>query len=149
MIDQKFKDRNTVRLTGQHPKLIEKMETVLEVMDLLGYPMIVTDGIRTADQQNLLFQQGRTRPGKIVTWRDGVTVKSNHQVWADGFGHAVDCCFIMDLDGDGATDDPTWDDDRPWSLFGAIVQSQGLGWGGAWKSNKDKPHVELQRAGRF
>jgi peptidoglycan L-alanyl-D-glutamate endopeptidase CwlK len=145
MIDPRFVDRNALRLVGQHPTLVAKMTNILDVMDRLGFPMIVTDGVRTAAEQNALWHQGRDTPGKIVTYRDGITVKSNHQPWADGFGHAVDCCFLVDLDADGQVDDASWDLTRPWDLFGRIVRSQGLAWGGDWTpdAKKDRPHVEL------
>lgn len=142
MLNDKLKKRNSDRLAGQHPQVVASLTVLLDVMDRLGYPMIVTDGVRTAAQQKALFDQGRTKPGKIVTYRDGVTSKSNHQPWADGFGHAVDCTFVVDLDGDGDQDDPTWDEKRPWTLYGVIAESQGLSWGGRWHS-PDKPHVEL------
>lgn len=146
MLPERLKERNKARLIGQHPKLIERMTIVLDVMDRLGFPMIVTDGVRTAEEQHALWQQGRDKPGKIVTYRDGYKVKSNHQPWPDGYGHAIDCTFVVDVDHDGEMDDPTWDDKRPWALFGAIVQSQQLDWGGAWKSAPDRPHVELLKA---
>lgn len=142
MLDPKLKERNQLRLKGQHPRLVAKVTLVLDVMDQLGHPMIVTDGVRTTAQQQALFALGRTKPGKIVTRADGVINRSNHQVWNDGFGHAVDCTFVVDLDGDGAMDDPTWDEKRPWELYGVVAESQGLSWGGRWKS-PDKPHVEL------
>jgi len=142
-----WKKRNTDRLAGQHPRLIEKVTLVLDVMERLGHPMVITDGVRTKAQQQALYAQGRTTPGKIVTYADGTPKPqgkgvSNHQPWADGFGHAVDCTFVVDLDADGDMDDPTWDERRPWRLYGEVAKSQGLSWGGHW-NRPDKPHVEL------
>ncbi|MHB1000880.1 MAG: M15 family metallopeptidase [Armatimonadota bacterium] len=34
----------------------------------------------------------------------------------------------------------TWD--GPWDTFGRIAKQCGLEWGGAWKSFKDRPHVQ-------
>jgi len=122
------------------------MQIVLDVMDQLGHPMIITDGVRTLVRQQELYAQGRTAPGRIVTYANGIpkpqgTGVSNHQPWADGFGHAVDCTFVVDLDGDGDMDDPTWDLKRPWRLYGEVAKSQGLRWGGDW-TRPDLPHVE-------
>lgn len=147
MLNAVWTQRNTERLEGQHPSLVAAVTVVLDVMDRLGHPMVVTDGVRTLVQQQALYAQGRTTPGKIVTYANGVarpigTGKSNHQVWADGFGHAVDCTFVVDLDADGDMDDPTWDERRPWRLYGEVAKSQGLKWGGDW-TRPDKPHVEL------
>jgi peptidoglycan LD-endopeptidase CwlK len=124
------------RLEGVHPVLVAKVTKILEAMNILGFRMVVTAGVRTVEQQQALYAQGRTRPGNIVTYADGVEKRSNHQPYADGFGHAVDCVF---LDEHGR---PTWDESKPWHLYGACAQSLGLTWGGVWKM-ADKPHVEL------
>lgn len=52
----------------------------------------LTSGVRTTKEQQALYAQGRTTKGAVVTKVDGVKKKSNHQVKADGFGHAVDFC---------------------------------------------------------
>lgn len=129
-------------MSGVHPNLKEKVIRILTSMDSLGFPMMVTDGVRTQEQQQRLYAQGRTVPGRIVTYADGVTKHSNHQAKMDGHGHAVDCCFLVDADSDGDVDDPSWDAKRPWALYGLMAQTLGLVWGGAWKM-RDLPHVEL------
>lgn len=129
-------NHNTKKLEGVHPDLASKVLQVLKAMDGFGHPMIITDGVRTKEQQMQLYAQGRTAPGKIVTNNDGVVNPSNHQPHADGLGHAVDCCFLVD-------NQPSWDPSLPWSVYGAAVQHLGLTWGGSWKHFKDLPHVEL------
>lgn len=124
------------RLDGVHPHLVDRVTRMLHAMAELGFPMMVTDGVRTQAQQQALYAQGRTAPGKIVTNADGMTRKSNHQPKADGFGHAVDCCFLVD-------GKPSWDATLPWFLYGAMAKALGLTWGGDWKSIIDKPHIEL------
>lgn len=124
------------KLVGVHPELATKIMKVLAAMTTLGYPMVVTDGVRTLEQQQALFAKGRSAPGPIVTNSDGVDSKSNHQVKADGYGHAVDCAFVVG-------GQVTWDSHLPWTLYGAMVQAVGLYWGGNWKSIHDMPHAEL------
>lgn len=46
----------------------------------LGRPFTVSEVFRTADRQKALYAQGRTKPGPIVTERDGVTKVSDHQL---------------------------------------------------------------------
>lgn len=123
-----------LRLVGVHPTLIEKIERVLAAMAILGYPMKVTQGVRTVAQQQALYAQGRTKPGKVVTNCDGVRTRSNHQPHADGLGHAVDCA--------AAGPDP-YPSDFPWPLYGAAVRAVGLIWGGSWTRFQDRPHAEL------
>lgn len=131
------------KLTGVHPELVIKIKQILAAMAALGFPMMVVQGLRTAEAQAALYAQGRTKPGKIVTNCDGIKTKSNHQAKADGFGHAVDLAFI---------DDPrtpvneTWDEQlwhQAGPAYGACAKALGLVWGGDWKSITDRPHVEL------
>ncbi len=132
-------DRDRVRLDGVALSLIAAIARVFEVMARDGRPMMVAPqgGVRTEAQQAALYAQGRTRPGRIVTHADGVRVRSNHQVWADGRGHAVDCCFA---------DVPHYDERGPWTRFGELVEAEGLIWGGRWPgSRRDRPHVEERR----
>ncbi len=123
------------KLDGVHPTLTLKVQRIIAACHELGLEMAVTDGVRTTDQQQKLYAQGRTAPGNIVTNCDGVTTKSNHQVKDDGFGHAVDLVFLV-----GGR--PSWDKALPWHILGAMAQQQGLTWGGSWKF-LDLPHVEL------
>lgn len=122
---------------GLHPTLREKITRILKGMEALGWKMIITDGVRTTEEQVALYAKGRTTVGPVVTNCDGVIKKSNHQVHPDGFGHAVDCCF---LDSKGL---PTWDHTYPWKLYGEAVKASGLVWGGSWVSLADLPHAEL------
>lgn len=116
--------------------------------------MGVTDGVRTAEQQFALYQQGRTqqnnawvKTGDTVTNCDGVLKRSNHQPHeSDGLGHAVDVAFIVDMNEDGqvALNEPfTWDQHRNWALYGAMAKAIGCVWGGDWVSIVDLPHIEL------
>ena len=128
--------KDAEKVVGCHPELVDKISKVIDAMTVLGFPMMVTDGIRTQQAQQQLYAQGRTKPGAIVTHADGVTKHSNHQVKADTFGHAVDCCFVVD-------GKPSWDARLPWRCYGACVEALGLKWGGAWTSLVDLPHAEL------
>lgn len=125
------------KLDGVHPILRIKVERILQAMSELGFQMMVFEGIRSTERQKKLYAQGRTAPGNIVTNADGVIKKSNHQVKDDGYGYAVDCVFLE-------KNKPTWSLQYPWKLYGAMVESQGLNWGGSWKSITDLPHAELK-----
>lgn len=126
------------KLVGVHPRLVEAVQRILDAMHALGLHMLVTDGVRTTEQQMALYAQGRDAPGRIVTHADGVRRKSNHQAKEDGYGHAVDLCFVVD-------GHPSWDDRLPWRLYGEMAKAQGLVWGGEFKSLVDKPHIELPK----
>jgi peptidoglycan L-alanyl-D-glutamate endopeptidase CwlK len=67
------------KLEGVHPDLVERIGRVLAAMAVLGFPMLVTEGLRTLARQQALYAQGRTKPGRIVTHMDGVKKRSKHQ----------------------------------------------------------------------
>ena len=114
------------KLKGVDPTLARKVEAVLDDMAYLGHPMCITEGKRSYARQLWLYAQGRTRPGKKVTW----TLKSKH---VDG--NAVDCAFVVN-------GKPSWDESLPWLAYGEHAEARGLVWGGRWH-RPDKPHVEL------
>jgi len=125
------------KLTGVHPELVKRIQKVVNAMLDLGFLMRITDGVRTTEEQQALYAQGRTKPGHKVTNCDGVLKKSNHQAKEDGYGHAVDCCFVDE------TGKPSWDARYPWHTYGACCEAVGLVWGGNWQSLHDLPHAEL------
>ena len=130
-------ERDRKRLEGIDPILIVAVEKLLAIMQILGHPMFVVSGFRTVAQQQALYAQGRTKPGKIVTYCDGIIKKSNHQS-----GRAVDLAFI---DDPKTEKNETWAEDSPWIVYGTIAKFLGLSWGGDWAPPKtDKPHIELR-----
>lgn len=140
-----MRERDHARLERVHPYLAETIKRVLDAMEVMGYPMMVTAGVRTDEQQIALYAQGRTinghtTPGAIVTNADGIVHKSMHQRQADGFGHAVDCAFIDDPD---TVKIETWDPAQPWPLYGTMGETRKCTWGGRWQSPHDLPHLEL------
>ena len=123
---------------GLHPELVRRITLVLADMVTEGYPMRVCQGLRTTAQQQAAYAEGRTAPGRVVTNADGVHHKSNHQAQADGYGHAVDCCFLGS--------DP-FGETQPWPRYGLHVEARGLHWGGSIDFKRhgliDRPHAEL------
>lgn len=109
------------------PEMQELYAAFNEQMEFAGIPYIVTQTRRTPEEQAALYAQGRTKPGRIVTW----TLKSKHIE-----GKAFD---IAILDGKGK---PTWDT-KLYLKPGAIGEEVGLEWGGSWQK-KDYPHFQLK-----
>jgi len=127
-------DRDRQRLVGVHPDLVTAISAIFDEMDAEQAPMFVVAGLRTAAQQAVLYAQGRSTPGQIVTYKDGITHPSNHQAHADGFGHAVDCAFIGPQ---------PFDPRHPWEKYGEAVEAHGLLWGARFIGLDDRPHAEL------
>ncbi len=96
-----------------------------------GIYVQITSGYRSFAEQNKLYTQGRTAPGKIVTNAKGG--QSNHN-----YGLAVDY-VLLSADGKKAL----WTVNEKWRRVAQIGKSLGFSWGGDWKSFKDYPHLEM------
>ncbi len=83
----KLGQRSKDNLKGVHPNLAKLMTASITNSPV---DFTIVEGVRTTQRQQSLYAQGRTKPGIKVTNADGIKNKSNHQVKADGFGHAVD-----------------------------------------------------------
>lgn len=125
-------------IQGLDTALVVKWGRINDAMTALGYPMRICQGKRTTEEQQALWAQGRTMPGRIVTNCDGVVKLSNHQS-----GRALDACFIGN--------DPFLEKGLRaeavaiWAAYGACGEAMGLVWGGRFQL-VDKPHLELPRA---
>jgi peptidoglycan L-alanyl-D-glutamate endopeptidase CwlK len=87
-------------------------------------------GLRTLAEQEAIYAQGRTRPGRIVTHAPAGL--SNHN-----YGLAVDLVPLVN-------GRPTWQVVRSvWQAIGDEGKGAGLSWGGDWITIKDYPHFEL------
>ena len=88
-----------------------------------GLDIFITETYRPQSRQNELWEQGRTKPGKIVTW----TMHSRHtsrRAWDIACnGHLLYDIEILNKAGE-------------------IGKSLGITWGGDWK-DPDKPHFEI------
>ncbi|WP_316736294.1 M15 family metallopeptidase [Pedobacter aquatilis] len=134
-------DKPTANIIAKvHPKLrVELTKIVEEIQDKLtgNASMRLTQGLRTIDYQNSLYNQGRTTKGSIVTNAKGGQSLHN-------YGLAVDFCLILDgktmsynevkdFDGDAVAD---------WKEVVTVFKAYGWKWGGDFKSIKDSPHFE-------
>lgn len=119
--------------------LIDKAEAQLPSTAMIR----IVQGLRTIEEQNGLYAQGRTKPGKIVTNARGG--KSYHN-----YGLAIDFAILYDKDGNGTYETLSWDifydhdkdGKRDWMEVVEIFKAAGYKYGGDWKSIKDYPHLE-------
>ncbi|MEK5487572.1 M15 family metallopeptidase [Lysinibacillus sp. FSL M8-0355] len=88
--------------------------------------IFITETYRSQERQKYLYEQGRTRPGQIVTW----TLDSNHKsrlAWDIAVGPPQSLYDVATL-----------------SRVGAIARQLGITWGGDWTGNIDRPHFEVK-----
>ena len=117
------------------PSLKVKAYQLIQQLSLKGIDVEVSQGLRTWAEQEALYAQGRTTPGRIVT---------NAQ--PDQSWHTYGCAFDIDIVvANGGID---WSGTSPaWNL--AISTGMGLGLyaGAEFRTFPDKPHFQL--TGRF
>ena len=144
-----FSEQSIRLFKNVHPNLIKIMKAAITNSP---YDFRITAGARTAEEQNALYQIGRTRKGAIVTKADGYKSKSNHQIKADGYGHAVDIFICGKYDENGNyvkfTSEEGYDEKKLKLIANhilAVAKSKNVNveWGGNWKM-KDTPHFELK-----
>jgi len=87
---------------------------------------------RSIDEQKVLYAQGRTTPGQIITYVDGVNKLSNHNYRP---ARAMDFAVMV-------AGKITWDE-AEYKIVGKLAKEHGLAWGGDWKTLKDYPHLEF------
>lgn len=99
-------------------------------------PVLITQALRTIEEQNTLYAQGRTTAGNIVTNAKGGTSYHNYGYAFDIALYTPDmdvtwddCC---DMDGDGEAD---------WDEVVGVATRLGLEWGD--RGYVDKPHFQL------
>ena len=135
----KLSSTSIVRMKGVKQPL---QDVVLRAAALCPIPFTVTEGLRTHARQSELYAQGRTKPGKIVTW----TMNSKHLT-----GDAVDLAPVTPT---GAVD---WTDVEAFEAIGKAMGRASMElriptrWGYDWdgdgrlreKGEYDGPHFEL------
>jgi len=128
--------RSEKNLVGVDEALAKVVRAVAEKYDIL-----VIEGVRTKERQADLYSQGRTKPGKIITW----TMDSKHLT-----GDAVDVVMLKN----GTID---WNDTKSFVELGTVMVDTAkqlgvkLRWGYDWdgdgvlkeKGESDGPHFEL------
>lgn len=108
------------------PNFQKKVDRFLEEAKAQGFDLRITSGYRSPQEQQALYEQGRTKPGNIVTNAKGLPVcQSSHCK-----GIAID---IVDRKKGYNID---------WAKLAKIGKACGMKWGGDWASFPDKPHFE-------
>lgn len=133
------------RIKLAHPKLRDELGAIYdEICQALTGKAIcrIVYTLRTFAEQDALYAQGRTKPGKVVTKAKGGQSFHNYAL-------ACDIVLLVDKDGNGTYEEASWDTKTDfdgdgkadWSEIVAIFKRYGWTWGGDWKF-VDAPHFE-------
>lgn len=130
-VEKTWDSKTDNKIKTLHPQLRPlAAKFINEVEKKLGHRLRITDGLRTFEQQNDLYAQGRTKPGKKVTQVKGGGSYHNYGLAFDTyFTENGKVTFAKAITPEVAK----------------IGKDLGLKWGGDWKSFKDMPHFELNK----
>lgn len=120
---------NSRKLDDLLPHITAAAEKLLAQCEAVGIKLLVTSTYRNYAEQERLYAQGRTTPGKVVT-------KARPGYSAHNFRRAFDVVPLKD--GKAWWDAPF----ATWAKIGVIGESLGLEWGGRWKGFVDLPHFQ-------
>lgn len=116
-------------LSDLSPKVQLLAERFINECERQNITILVYCTYRSKEEQDELYAQGRTKPGKIVTNARGGD--SFHQ-----YGVAFD--FVPMVAGK-----PAWNDTALYSKCGGIAESVGLEWSGRWSGKlKETAHCQ-------
>lgn len=140
------KDKTTLkRIKTIHPILIDELNEIYdEICKVVNGSVLCrfSSVYRSYTEQKMLYDKGRTKPGKIVT--NAKPGFSYHN-----YGLAVDIVLLLDRDGNGTYEKASWstkadydnDGRSDWQEIVAIFKQYGWEWGGEWRF-KDDPHFQ-------
>lgn len=133
------------RVALLHPKIRDEVKHLIEKAEarLPNTAIRIVQGLRTIDEQNALYAQGRTKPGNIVTNARGGASFHN-------YGLAIDFALIYDKDNNGSYESFSWDTlkdmdkdgQSDWMEVVDVFEDAGYVWGGNFSTIKDNPHLE-------
>lgn len=98
---------------------------------------------RSNEEQEKLYDQGRSDAGRIVTWcRAG---QSEHNRTKSGFPASRAADYYPLMNGKLAGIDTQAEHDL-WEKMGETAEKFGIEWGGRWpKGKQDRPHFQIKQ----
>lgn len=141
-IKQEAPQKSSKALSAMHPKLREAYDDLclLYRSEYPGFTFKLIEVYRSPQKQKELYEQGRTKPGKIITYVDGYKKKGKHNCYPS---KAFDIMVYNERIKKG-----TWNMKYYKRLPKlAALTSIRLGFkilnGGDWVKLKDYPHFEI------
>lgn len=115
------------------PHVARRVVAFISALEKAGITILVTCTVRSPEEQDRLYAQGRTVPGRIVT---------NAKAWQSWHNvrRAIDLVPLRD-------GKPVWGTQGAdlvlWRQIGEIGKNNGLEWAGSWRKFREYPHFQL------
>jgi peptidoglycan L-alanyl-D-glutamate endopeptidase CwlK len=134
-------DISLPRIHALHPRLRQECSDIIEEIESnFGIFLRVAYGLRSFEEQDAIYQQGRTRPGPIVTWaKPGYSLHN--------YGLAIDFCLLRpkadgkkmyswDMDADD-----NHDNIKDWNQIVETFESYGWESGMRWPIKRNEAGI--------
>lgn len=124
--------------TELQPIVKERTNQLINQAAKKGIMIVITDGFRSSEDQDQLYEKGRSAEGNIVTYAKGG--ESYHN-----FGLAID--FALKTPSENVIWDMQYDGNKngkaDWIEVVEMAKAIGFEWGGDWAKFKDYPHLQM------
>ncbi|WP_318245620.1 M15 family metallopeptidase [Halobacillus yeomjeoni] len=133
-----FVDKDVPLPTMLHPVVKDYQSELVDQAAKKGINVVITEGHRSAERQNALYEKGRSEEGRIVTYAKAGESYHNYGLAIDfalrNENGGVSWDMEADRNGNGRSD---------WMEVVAIAKQLGFEWGGDWSKFKDYPHLQM------
>ena len=116
-----------------HPTVRAKASAHLMACEDNDIQLLVTSTYRSIAEQDALYAQGRTKPGKKVTNAKGGQSFHNYRLAYD----------VVPLRNGKPVWGTTGADGKLWQRVGELGEGAGLEWAGRWTKFREFPHFQF------
>ncbi|UPK44016.1 M15 family metallopeptidase [Paenibacillus pabuli] len=125
-------------ITGLHPVVAESEKLLVRKTARRGIEIVITHGFRSIEEQDALYNQGRSIAGNIVTNAKGGESYHNYGLAIDFALRTPEGDVVWDMErddnGNGKAD---------WLEVVELAKELGFTWGGDWANFPDYPHLQM------
>ncbi|MDG5471850.1 M15 family metallopeptidase [Jeotgalibacillus sp. ET6] len=125
--------------TALHPIVEQKKNELIDQAARQEIDIVITDGFRSVEEQDALYERGRSQEGNIVTNARGGESYHNYGLAIDFAIRTSEESVVWDMDYDGNNNERS-----DWMEVVEIAKDLGFSWGGDWHGFKDYPHFEMR-----
>ncbi|OAX45744.1 M15 family metallopeptidase [Paenibacillus sp. AD87] len=130
--------QEAVPITGLHPVVAESEKILVRKAARRGIEVVITHDFRSIDEQDALYNQGRSIAGNIVTNAKGGESYHNYGLAIDFALRTPEGDVVWDMErddnGNGKAD---------WLEVVELAKELGFTWGGDWANFPDYPHLQM------
>jgi peptidoglycan L-alanyl-D-glutamate endopeptidase CwlK len=130
--------QEAVPIIGLHPVVAESEKLLVRKAARRGIEVVITHDFRSIDEQDALYNQGRSLSGNIVTNAKGGESYHNYGLAIDFALRTPEGDVVWDMErddnGNGKPD---------WLEVVELAKELGFTWGGDWANFPDYPHLQM------